>query len=321
MAARPRGAKSDDTLAPLSFSGRIPPLNMLRAFEAVSRLGTMRSAALDLGITHTVISRHVGHLESWLGIKLVVAGPRGVKLTQEGDLYSHRIKAAFALIADATSDLRPQLHGRLLRIWCVSGLATYWLTPRIGELQQLFPDVEILLRPFERAPGFDESNADVMIGYSSPDQLPANATALATPRTFPVASRKWVDAHGSIASLADLANRPLIHEVSRQQWADWFGFAGITLVAPLTGPSLWDAGLAIDAALSGQGVTLASRLNVGHFIDDGTLVELFQTNIRLGTYYLVAAPRQARSATIRRLTVWLENALAQSDTSAQGVAL
>ncbi|WP_192246624.1 LysR substrate-binding domain-containing protein [Mesorhizobium silamurunense] len=305
--------RADPNLQRMNSAARIPPLNMLRAFDAVSRLGTMRAAAIDLGINHTVVSRHVANLEAWLGVKLVDTGPRGVKLTNEGDLYSHRINTAFALIGDATADLRPQLQGRVLRIWCVSGLATYWVASRLGVLQAMFPGVEILLRPFERAPGFDEINADVMIGYCRAEQFPANATVLATPRMFPVANRDWIRSHSSVTSLQALAGEPLIHEVSRHQWTDWFELAGISLSAPLTGPLLWDAALGIDAAVNGQGVALASQLTARQFLESGALIELFRSDVRLGSYYLVAAPRQARSANIRHLTAWLTNELAVGD--------
>ena len=65
-----------------SSRGPLPPLHMVRAFEAVARTGTMRRAADDLGISHAVISRHIRHLEAWLKARLTASGPRGTRLTR-----------------------------------------------------------------------------------------------------------------------------------------------------------------------------------------------------------------------------------------------
>ena len=82
----------------------MPPLHMVRAFEAVARMGTMRRAAEDIGISHTVISRHVHHLEAWLHARLTLSGPRGTRLTREGEMFFAVVSRAFGLIAGATAD-------------------------------------------------------------------------------------------------------------------------------------------------------------------------------------------------------------------------
>src|ERR1700722_14250363 len=77
---------------------QLPPLTMVRAFEATGRMGTMRKAADDINVSHTVISRHVRNLEAWIGRKLVTAGPRGVVLTKEGELFFSTVTKAFQMI-------------------------------------------------------------------------------------------------------------------------------------------------------------------------------------------------------------------------------
>jgi len=50
----------------------IPPFASLKAFESVGRAGGVRKAALELGIDHAVVSRHLRALEAWLGQPLFV---------------------------------------------------------------------------------------------------------------------------------------------------------------------------------------------------------------------------------------------------------
>lgn len=273
----------------------------------------MRGAAVELGISHTVISRHIANLESWLGTKVVVASPRGVQLTREGELYSRRLATAFSLISEATSDLKPQSFGQTLRIWCVSGVATYWLAPRLQAMQDILPDSEIVLRAFERAPGFDETNADVIIGYSPSGEIPKGALTLITPRIFPVASPAWIEKNKP-ANLESVARSNLLHEEDRKQWTTWLTRAGVDVGKGIAGPLLWDANLCIDAAIAGQGVALASNLTAGPLVERGKLRELFKTDVRLGTYYFLAAPKQARFNFIKRLGAWLQTELEASET-------
>ena len=84
---------------------QLPPLTMVRAFEATGRMGTMRKAADDISVSHTVISRHVRNLEAWIDRKLVITGPRGVLLTKEGELFFSTVSKAFQMIGNAALEV------------------------------------------------------------------------------------------------------------------------------------------------------------------------------------------------------------------------
>lgn len=287
----------------------LPPLILLRAFEATARTGSMRRAAEDVGVSHTVVSRHVRNLEHWMGQKLVEAGPRGVELTPQGEALYEAVGRAFLIIANATADMRP-VKATALRIWCFPGFATRWLAPRLSLLEQALGDCDITLRAIDRLPNFAEGEADVMIGFSNLDALPGGAKPLIHPRMFPVASPGWVKQYGMPQSATELASASLIHEENRQQWADWFDAMGVKPGADLKGPRLWDANLGFDAALAGQGVALATRITAGLELREGRLTELLKSNVRLGGYYFLAAPKPQNARAIQRLEHWLTTALA-----------
>nr|WP_246752348.1 LysR substrate-binding domain-containing protein [Bradyrhizobium diazoefficiens] len=287
---------------------------MLRAFEASARTGSMRRAADDLGVAHSVISRHVAGLEAWIGAKLIIAGPRGVHLTREGELYFAKVTKAFDLITAATAELKPPTRRGFLRIWCVPGLAARWLTPRLLELQSVVRGSELTLRAIDRLPDFERSEADLMIGFGDLTTMPPDTLPLIRPRMFPVASPEWL-ALNKMPKLADLARLPLIHEENHRQWENWLRAAGVASDRPLVGPRLWDANLGFDAAMTGQGIALVSRLTASEYIDDGRLVELFDTDIRLGGYYLTVAPSRRSGRDTLALRQWLMSNL---DTTEKG---
>jgi len=291
------------------FSGRLPPLVMLRAFEAAARTGSMRKAAADIGISHTVVSRHIQNLNAWMGWKLLSATPQGVTLTPEGQSLYATTTTAFQAIANTAAQLRSTVGRDELHIWCTPGLATRWLIPRLSEIRKAISAGDVLLRAMDRAPDLVRGEADLMIGFTDFDNLPDGAISLLQPRMFPVASPAWLKANGRPGSIHDLAKMPLIHEESYAQWTRWFELAGIKLSHSLSGLRLWDANLCFDAAVAGQGIALTSNLMVAREIENRRLVELFETDIRVGGYYLLTSNSSRQDGRIARFRSWLEQAI------------
>jgi DNA-binding transcriptional LysR family regulator len=292
--------------------GRMPPLTMVRAFEAVGRTASMRRAAADLGVCHTVVSRHVRNLEGWLGARLVESGPRGVVLTAEGRVFHGAVAAAFDLIAGATRELKPARARGLLRLWCVPGLAARWLAPRLADLQAALPEVEIVLKATTERPDFAHHEADAEIRYATGPDAAGRSVLLERSRLFPVASPAWVAARQPIASLADLESQRLIHEESRDQWRRWFEATGHRPLGDLAGPRLWYASSALDAAVAGQGVALATRLQAADDIVAGRLVELLETEVDLGGYWFVAPEARWTDPVLSRFRTWLAHSVAET---------
>lgn len=284
---------------------RLPPLVALRAFDAVARHASMRRAAEDLQVSHTVVSRHVRHLEDWFATRLVETGPRGIRLTDQGRRLHDAVARAFDAIAAVTADLRPAAARGSIRIWCVPGLAARWLTARLADLEAALPGVEIVLRATTATPDLDRREADAEIRWAEGPSPRGRSERLESSRLFPVASPGWVAANPPIADVADLARRRLIHEDSHDQWRRWFDRAGHPTRADLDGPRLWYASSALDAAVAGQGVALATRLQAADDIRDGRLVELLGTDVHLGDYWLVTAEDRWTDPSLIRLRRWL----------------
>jgi DNA-binding transcriptional LysR family regulator len=286
---------------------------MVRAFEATGRMGTMRKAADDISVSHTVISRRVRNLEAWIGRKLVTTGPRGVVLTKDGELFFSSVAKAFQMIGNAALELKSLNRFGTLRIWCTPGLAARWLIPRWSSLEAALPGTDIVLRSIDQVSDYLNADADLVIAFGDFNNLPEGAVPLIRPRVFPVASREWIEKNGAPASIAELAEYPLIHEETRHRWAAWFEAAGVKLQRPLTGPRLWDANLRLDAAAAGQGVALDTGLTTADDIAAGRIVELFDTDIRLGGYYLISQRNRWSDPLIAQFRKWLEHNIRVSE--------
>lgn len=290
---------------------RLPPLNALKAFEAVGRLGSVRRAAEALSVSHTAVARHIRKLEDWIGVPLILAGPRGSGLTPEGQRLMAETTAAFQRIAAIAEALRPRTRRGELRIWCVPGLATRWLAPHLAALEALLPDTEIALRPTDAVPDLARRDADIEIRFSVRDAPGVRACELMRPRFFPVASPEFLAAYPPVCNPADLIALPLIHEDTREQWRDWLVAAGASVPDRLQGPRVWYANVATDAAVMGRGVALTNAYLAGADLAAGRLVEMLTTDIRLGSYVLQTAADRWDEPAIARVRSWLIEALAE----------
>jgi len=300
-----------------------PPYSALRAFEAVGRLGGIRRAALDLGLDHAVVSRHVRTLEEWAGLPLVNRQREGGVLTGAGARYHQRISGALEEIAQATAELVSSQDNELLRIWCSPGLASEWLTARLPRFQSLHPGIELELRPTDSSPDLSRYEAEVDIRYVYGDLVvePAVVTGgsrrveLARPTVFPVASPEVAQAIGPVKEIACLLRAPLLHEETKDFWRAWFTANGIACPEHLAGPLLWQAHLTIEAARCGQGVALANRFLLGDDLKTGRLAAVIDRNagadVSLGAYVFAARADKWQSPAIAGLRQWLRSQTAE----------
>jgi len=108
----------------------LPPLNPLRAFEAAARHLSFKQAAHELHVTPGAVGQQVKALEDRLGVRLFERLHKQLVLTPAGRDYSHSLRQAFRLIAEATEHLQPRR---------VAAVLTIGIHPRF-ELARLAPD-------------------------------------------------------------------------------------------------------------------------------------------------------------------------------------
>jgi DNA-binding transcriptional LysR family regulator len=133
-----------DMKSPMKRS-EVPSLDDLRAFQTVARLGSVRAAAAELALTHGAVSRRVSKLAADLGLRLLEADGRGVRLTSDGAKLAEATGKAFHLITDALAEIRSSSTSIPIILSCERSLAMRWLIPRLSGFQDRYPDVEVHL--------------------------------------------------------------------------------------------------------------------------------------------------------------------------------
>lgn len=285
---------------------RLPPLVTVRAFESFSRTGTIRAAADELAVSHTVVSRHIQNLEEAVGIPLVRKDGRGLKTTREGERFAAKARKAFDLLEEATAELA---HGRgdAIHICCMVGLASHRLLARLPMLEASLADTDVILQPTSTRPDFDKDEADAEIVYlEHPDERDGvRSELLVRPRILAVASPALLRRHARITSALDLLQMPLLHERSTALWENWLHAQGVAEVPPLRGPRLWQGHLTLEAARLGQGIALVSDLICWDRLKSGELVEAVPSTIQMGGYYFVAPAAKWTDPQLTVVRRWL----------------
>jgi len=270
--------RSDEKLS----SKVIPAFAAVRAFEAVGRHGGIRAAAAALDIDHSVVSRHLRHMEDFVGVALVQRECGHLHLTEAGARYHGRISAALAELALATAEVRDPEAKNAILVWCVPGFATQWVADRLARFEAQWPTFNLELRPTDERANLNVHEADVDIRFYLDDWLPdpggrgLRYVELVRPPIMIVASPAVASSLDGKITREGLLDLPLLHEENDHQWRAWMTLNGLRRALPqrIPGPLLWHAHLALAAARNNRGLALASTFLVERDLQAGTLVEV-----------------------------------------------
>ncbi|MBF0093180.1 MAG: LysR family transcriptional regulator [Alphaproteobacteria bacterium] len=184
----------------------------LRIFHAVAEAGSFTHAGERLNLSQSAISRQIGALEESLDVSLFHRHARGLILTEQGDLLYRTVHDVFAQLSQVEARLgenkdRPEGP---LTITTTVAFGSLWLTPRLRQFLEMYPDIEVnlLLNDSELDLGMRE--ADVAIRFSPPRQPNLIQRHLYTLRYQVYASTEYLKKYGMPRSPDDLGNHRII---------------------------------------------------------------------------------------------------------------
>ncbi len=122
---------------------RLPPLRALEAFVRVVRLGSARSAADELGLSPSALSRRISNLESFTGRKLFSRSGQTMRLTDEGRAFHDTVAPHLEALAAAVDSQSENLQLMRLRLGVMPLFGTQRLFPRLAELREKHPRLHL----------------------------------------------------------------------------------------------------------------------------------------------------------------------------------
>lgn len=116
-------------------------------FYKVAQLGSITKAAMELFVTQPALSKAIGNLEKELGFPLFDRTAKGMKLTEEGDLFYQNVRQAFALLNETENKINLIREQKLsyIRIGVGRDLFEKYLLNKLSSFSQMYPDVHFRL--------------------------------------------------------------------------------------------------------------------------------------------------------------------------------
>jgi DNA-binding transcriptional LysR family regulator len=144
----------------------------LKVFHAAAEAGSFTHAGERLSLSQSAVSRQVSALESELSVSLFHRHARGLILTEQGELLyrtAHEVFMKLEAARTKLTDSRERPNGEL-KVSTTPGIGVHWLTPRLGEFLDLYPDIQITLITSEEELDLAMREADVAIRLRQPTQ-------------------------------------------------------------------------------------------------------------------------------------------------------
>lgn len=180
----------------------------LRIFHAVAEAGSFTNAASKLNLSQSAISRQISGLEQNLGLSLFNRHARGLVMTEQGEtLYhtAHDVLLKLDAVQTQLMDSKDKPEGKL-RVTTTVGLGIGWLTSRIPEFLDLYPDVKLQLLLENEELDLATRQADCAIRLRQPKQPDLIQRRLFTVHFHVFASPSYVKRFGQPQNLDDLDN-------------------------------------------------------------------------------------------------------------------
>ena len=184
----------------------------LRIFHAVADAGSFTHAGHELALSQSAVSRQISALETDLNVPLFHRHARGLILTEQGEVLYRTAHDVFTKLAAAKTrlmDSKEKPSGEL-RITTTVGLGSVWLTPRIKEFIELYPQISVTLLLEDRELDLSMREADVAIRLRRPTQPDLIQRKLFVVHHHVYASTDYIKKYGIPKSVEDLDKHKIL---------------------------------------------------------------------------------------------------------------
>lgn len=284
----------------------LPPLRASRAFEAAARHCSFAQAGKELHLSAAAISQQVKVLEEWFGFPLFQRQHNSLELTGKGRTLLPLLKVAFDALSEATEAVRDEDRLQRVRIASYPNFAMKWLVPRLSDLRERMPtlEIEIITSSEPLLQLFHHVDLAIRVYEDAPQ---FTFDPLFSARLFPVAAPRLVAAgKRAISDPAELLEMPLLHLThSPEDWRVWFDAAGVSSAQPKSAMWFDSHAVMIEAARRGLGVALGRSPFDDEAVANGRLHELFPLRVSGNHGWYVIAPSTLRSGRAAAVRDWL----------------
>jgi LysR family transcriptional regulator, glycine cleavage system transcriptional activator len=279
----------------------IPPLQYLLGFEAAARLESFSKAAAELGLSQSAVSHEMRLLEDRVGQPLFIRQGRSVLLTDAGREYQRSVTKSLEQLETGYRRLEPFRKPGSVVIYAPHDFAARWLLPRLGALKMAAPLCDPWIDTSGAEVDFEEMEVSIAIVRAREVRHGLTGQTLFADALVPVAAPSFIKRQ--IRNPADLEKFPLIHDERPEGWNEWFESAGVEVGGTSAGLDFSDCDLALQAAMQGHGISLASAPLIHELLAEAKLVQVSTHALQTGHKWSIASNAKELSEPITK-QVW-----------------
>lgn len=286
----------------------LPPLELLKSFEAAARLLSFTQAAGELSLTQSAVSRQIQQLEASLGVLLFERRHRALALTEPGRVLQRAVVDSLERLRDATARLRTVAAPRQVALTCTPGFATLWLIPRLARFTAGRPQVDVRLSATLDVLDLERNRLDLAVRFVPIAR--GTGPALFEESVMPLCAPALAAALRTPAELAQhtllAIEMPNHAEAPTSDWEPWLEVMGLSELRMKNTLRFTQYSDAVAAAVAGQGVVIGRLPLLRELVQRGQLVAPFGNGAasRRG-YFIETARRAAGNADAQDFVRWL----------------
>ncbi|MCL6269228.1 LysR substrate-binding domain-containing protein [Sansalvadorimonas sp. 2012CJ34-2] len=288
----------------------LPPMKALLAFDAVARNESVTLAGQELGISQSAVSHRLRLLEDFLGETLLSKQGRKLELSEVGKHYHFEVDRILRELSIATGQVMGVANARI-RFHVYSSFGIKWLVPLLPKFHSLYPDIDLRLQMDSELPVLSDRTGDAFV-TEQPDKPGYYKQLIRRELVVPVCA-PWVYQEMSEEPVEEAIWRYPLLSCDRDtgsepgtDWEIWARTLGLDMPPKVKIHSFSHQVMGIEAAASGQGITLASDFMVEKDIQGGRLVRLPLGGWETGFHvYFCCKHGRMREPAIKALADWL----------------
>lgn len=284
---------------------KLPPLNAIRAFEAVARKLSFADAGEELGVTATAISHQIRHLEAYLGFQLIERRPRQIALTPAGQDMFPKLQSAFDTLGEAFAMLDSEVEQLLVRVTTTYAFAERWLVPRLESFFDKHGEVRVEVETDDDVLDLRSDRLDLAIRYGPRASTNETSTFLFSDRYIPVRLADRPDV--SLQEGRLLGFRWRNPDMNGPTWEEWFKEIGKPFPSERI-TRFSDESAAFDALDQGLGLLLSSSTLVDAGLRSGRYRQIPGPELDGFAYGLVLNPTSRNKHGVKAFANWLREA-------------
>lgn len=288
----------------MTAGARRPSADDLLVLLAVGRTGRYTTAAEELGLNHTTISRRITALEQAMGGRVLARVAGGWELTELGRdalAAAEAVESAVRSLAVDSAGHRT-LEG-VVRLSATDGFSAYVAAPAAAAVQRKHPKVAVEIVAATRRATQQRSGLDLEVVVAEPESEPrvhrATALRLGEYCLGLYGSHDYLAENGSPVDVADLHRFPLVYFIDSMLQVDDLDLA--TSFAPAMRESVTSTNVFVhvEATRAAAGIGLLPCFMADRH-DDLVRVLTDTVSVRLA-YWLVARPETRRRPEVAAL--------------------